>query len=69
MNVRLLKSKMTLHGEENFPSDLAKLLSVSRQTASAKLNGHSEFTQSEIAKIVSHYNLTDAEIKEIFCGE
>ena len=68
MNVLLLKSKMLLHGDENFVNTLASVLDVTRQTAAAKLNESSEFTQSEILKISKHYNLTDTEIKEIFCG-
>lgn len=68
MNVLLLKSKMLLNGEENFVNALAKVLDVTRQTAAAKLNESSEFTQSEILKISKHYNLIDTEIKEIFCG-
>lgn len=68
MNVLLLKSKMLLHGDENFVNTLASVLDVTRQTAAAKLNESSEFTQSEISKISKHYNLTDTEIKEIFCG-
>lgn len=59
---------MLLYGHEDFVKSLASLLDVTRQTAAAKLNGTSEFSQSEIQKISKYYNLTDTEIKEIFCG-
>ena len=48
MNVKLLKSKMVLYGDEDFVKDLADLLNITRQTASAKLNGITPFTQPEI---------------------
>ena len=59
---------MVLFGDENFTKAIASILEVTRQTAAAKLNGESEFTQSEIAIISKHYALTDSEIREIFCG-
>lgn len=66
MNNLLLKSKMVLHGDEDFVNAVAGVLNVTRQTAAAKLAGTSEFSQSEISKISYHYHLTDSEIKEIF---
>lgn len=66
MNVKLLKSKMVLCGDEEFVAAISKILSVSRQTASAKLNGEREFTQTEIALISKHYCLTGDEIQKIF---
>lgn len=66
MNGRLLKSKMILFGDEDYVSSLANLIEVSRQTASAKLKGDSDFTQTEISTIARHYNLNGDEIKEIF---
>ena len=66
MNVRLLKSKMVLYGDEDFVKAIAELLEITRQTASAKLNGNSEFTQSEIVLISKHYALSDEEIRKIF---
>lgn len=68
MNARLLKSKMVLYGDEEFVTAISKLLGVSRQTSSAKLNGEREFTQTEIATISKHYHLTDSEIRDIFIG-
>lgn len=66
MDVKLLKSKMVLAGDENFVKVLATLLEVTRQTAAAKLDGSSEFTQREIALISKHYHLNDEDIRRIF---
>lgn len=66
MNVKLLKAKMILFGDEAFCEALTRLLDVSRQTASAKLNGKSDFTQPEISIISKHYCLSDEEIRKIF---
>lgn len=66
MNVKLLKSKMVLFGDDSFCEMLAKILNITRQTASAKLNGKSDFSQTEIAIISKHYCLSDEEIRKIF---
>lgn len=66
MNVKLLKMKMVEAGDEDFSKSLASILDVTRQTASAKLNGESELTQSEIARISNHYHFSDEEIRKIF---
>ena len=66
MDVKLLKSKMVLAGDEEFVKAIATLLEVSRQTAAAKLDGNSEFTQREIALISKHYQLNDEDIRRIF---
>lgn len=60
---------MVLFGDEDFVSAISKLLEISRQTASAKLNNESDFTQTEIAIISRHYSLTAEDIKNIFIGE
>lgn len=69
MNVKLLKSKMVLYGDEDFVTAISKLLEISRQTASSKLHGKTKFTQTEIATISRHYGLTAEEIRLIFVGE
>ena len=69
LNTRLLKSKMILYSDEDFVSAIAKLLNISRQTASAKLNNESDFTQSEIRTISNHYHLSAEDIKNIFVGD
>ena len=69
LNKNLLVSKMKLHGDTQ--EDLAKYIGLSTQRLNAKLNGTNgaEFSQSEIAKIKTRYNLTDEEVIQIFfCG-
>lgn len=66
MNVKILKSKMVLCGDEDFVKAIANILKVSRQTASAKLKGESQFTRDDIALISKHYCLNDEEIRKIF---
>lgn len=66
MNAQLLKSKMVLYGDDDCISKLARLLKITRQTASAKLKGDSQFTQREITLIGNYYGFTDEEIREIF---
>lgn len=66
MNTRLLKSKMVLCDDERFVSAISALLDISRQTASAKLNGESDFNQSEIKLISDRYQLTPDDIQNIF---
>lgn len=66
MNAKILKSKMVLAGDEDFVNSLSKILGVSRQTASTKLNGESELTETEIKKLAVHYNMTDEDIRQIF---
>ncbi len=68
MNANLLKAKMILFGDEKFVECLASILDVSRQTASAKLNGTRPFTQPEISTIAKRYQLTGDELREIFVG-
>jgi len=68
-NTNLLKSVMVLRGDENYVEALAALLGVARGTASSRIAGKSEFTQSEIAMIAKHYDLTAEDINKIFIGE
>lgn len=66
VNLNLLNSKMALYGDNN--EALAKALNLSPQRLSAKKNNTNgaEFTQTEIQIIIERYNLTDAEVVEIF---
>lgn len=66
MNVKLLKAKMVMFGDEAFCETLAKLLNITRQTAALRLSGKSEFRQTEISTISKHYCLSDEEIRKIF---
>lgn len=63
-NTALLKSKMVLHNDTMI--SLAAYLGLNRQNASVKVNGKREFKQSEIAKIILRYRLSDMEVKAIF---
>lgn len=64
MNTAMLKAKMVLHGEN--ATMLAKAMGIYRQTLSQKINGKTDFTQSEIAAIKQRYHLTQEEIDQIF---
>ncbi len=64
MKKNLLEAKMKIFGDTQ--SDLAEVIGISVATFNYKLNGKSEFTQSEIQKIRERYNLTDEEVVEIF---
>lgn len=65
MNVKLLKSKMIMFGDEDFVKSITKILGTSRQTASTKLKS-GKFTRDDIALISKHYCLNDEEIRKIF---
>ena len=66
VNLNILNSKMALYGDNN--ETLAKALNLSPQRLSAKKNNTNgaEFTQTEIQIIKERYNLTDAEVIDIF---
>lgn len=66
MDAKMLKSKMVLHGDEDFVKKIADILEISRQTASAKLNDKSKFTDDQIKLIAEHYRLDDDDIRKIF---
>lgn len=59
-----LRSKMVLH-RDNIES-LAEHLGISRQTLSARINGHSHFKADEVMSIADRYSLGSDEIVEIF---
>ena len=63
---KLLNSKIALYGDNN--ETLAKALDLSPQRLSAKKNttNGAVFTQREIQIIKERYNLTDAEVVQIF---
>lgn len=63
----LFNSKMALF-DDNLTT-LADHLGISRQTLTSKLDNKSDFTQSEIKKIVVRYDLTPEEMDQIFFGE
>lgn len=55
MNKALLEYKMKEAGKSI--SDMCEMLGISRSAFYRKCNGKSEFTQSEIQKIVNYLNL------------
>ena len=66
MNKKAFKSVMVYHGDTQ--KDIAAALKISEQTVGEKLNGVSDFKQSEIKIIIDRYNLTPVEVDEIFFG-
>ena len=69
MDIAKLKSKMILYGDTGMK--LAKVIGISPQTFSAKLNekNGAEFTKSEINKIKERYALSPEEMQDIFFTE
>ena len=65
-NLKLLKSKMLLSGFESFNVSMAGILECGLTTAQFKMQGKSEFKQSEIIKIIDALHLTRDEVMEIF---
>lgn len=65
MNKALLEYKMKLNGKNI--SDMCKVLGISRSAFYRKCNGTSEFTQSEISKIVQYLNL-DSPVEIFFAN-
>lgn len=64
MNKNELRAEMARYGDSN--QTLAKALNRSKTSFSEKLNGHADFTQSEIAFIMQRYSLTPERIVLIF---
>ena len=60
------KLKAVLERYDKTQNDLADLLGLTYQTVSIKLNGHKDFTQTEIFKIMVMFNLTPEEVVDIF---
>lgn len=57
-------SLMITHGDTR--RTLAKALAISAQTIGDKINGRSDFKQSEIMAIIERYNLTPGQVDKIF---
>jgi transcriptional regulator with XRE-family HTH domain len=66
VNKNVFKSIMVLHGDTQ--KTVADALDVSPQTIGDKLNGLTDFTQSEIQALAERYKLTPAQVDEIFFG-
>ena len=69
MNSKELKIEMLRHGETG--EHLSVILGISRQTLSNKMSEkqNAEFTQSEIARIKDHYQLSNDRVEEIFFAD
>lgn len=65
-NVNLLKAKMMEYGHEFYVKALMDLLKISRTTASRKLKAEIPFSQIEILRIKTEYNLSSEELDKIF---
>lgn len=66
-DTNLLKARMVANGDEHFTNVLSDVLHISRTTASRKLNGLLDFTQSEINELKNRYDLSADDIDTIFC--
>ena len=64
MKIILLKSKMSLHGDNN--KKLAEKLNITPSAFSRKINGSSNFTIEEMKFIRKEYRLSDVEFLSIF---
>ena len=64
MNIRLLKSKMVLAGD-NVPA-LADYLGQTESNVYHKLNGKIKWTLRDIGMITKRYDLSNDEVVEIF---
>lgn len=60
----LIKHKMLDMKRDDFITFLAEILNCSRQTASNKLNGITDFTESEIAILSDKLNFSADELKK-----
>lgn len=66
MNKNAFKSVMVYHGDTQ--KTVADALGVSPQTIGDKLNGVTDFTQSEIQALAERYKLDPVQVDEIFFG-
>ena len=64
MKINLLKSKMSLYGDNN--KKLAEKLNITPSAFSRKINGSSNFTIEEMKFIRKEYGLSDVEFLDIF---
>lgn len=64
MNKNHFKSIMILNGDTQ--KTIADALNVSEQTVGDKVNGISEFKQSEIKMLIDRWKLSPEQVDEIF---
>ena len=66
MNSRLLRAKMTMHGDTQIRLARALGLSISRFNAKLNERGGASFTQKEIEGIILRYQLSPQDSIDIF---
>ena len=66
-DAKLFRSVMALNGQNQ--NDVAELLGITPVSVSRKLNGESNFTQEEIMKLASTWELTGELMVDIFFKE
>lgn len=59
-----LREQMDIYGDTL--ESLANYLNIAYQTLSKKMNGHVDFTRTEILKIKQRYNLSAEQVDNIF---
>lgn len=64
MQSKLFRSKMVLN-DDNYQT-VSECLGITRQTLAEKLQGSSEFKQTEIDRLITRWNLTPHEVVQIF---
>lgn len=64
MQSKLFRSKMVLH--DDTLQTVSEYLGITRQTLAEKLQGTSEFKQTEIDRLITRWNLTPHEVVQIF---
>ena len=64
MQSKLFRSMMVLN--DDTLSTVAEYLGITRQTLAEKLQGTSEFKQTEIDRLITKWNLTPHEVVQIF---
>ena len=62
--IKLIKQKMIEKGRDDFVTYLSELLGISKQWASAKLNGKSAFTDKELAILNSKLDFDALKLKD-----
>lgn len=67
MNKRAFRAVMVLHGDTQ--KAVAEALGVTQKTIADKINGSSDFKQSEIRALIDRYGLTPAQVDNIFFGD
>lgn len=62
--IKLIKKKMVENGRDDFTNYLSEILDISKQWASVKLNGNSNFTDSELIRLNAELDFDADELKQ-----